>query len=350
MNQQIENKIFRHCSPDFSKFEKYGFIKKGTSFVWEKMFANDEFKAFIELDEDGTVFGKVVDCAFGDEYTTFRVENVVGEFANSIKMEYESLLQDIKEKCFKKELFLADQANRIVAWVHDTYGDEFEFPWSDPKYSSAAIVRDPGSQKWYAIVMEVTRDKIQGASGSGLCNVMNVKLNPEKISNLLGKKGYYVCYHMNKKQWISIILDDTLPDEEVFSLIKESHDAVARPKKPNAWIVPSNPKIYSIIEIFDHSSTSIWTQHGDMKVGDLFFLYLTSPHSCLYYKCQIVETDLPTNDVHVKNHKLVRIKLMERYGFKRFPLKDLADHGLSTVRGVHHMPQETLDYIEKKSK
>ena len=31
-------------------------------------------------------------------------------------------------------------------------------------------------------------------------------------------------YHMNKKNWITIILDDSLKDEEVFELIKESYE------------------------------------------------------------------------------------------------------------------------------
>ena len=34
---------------------------------------------------------------------------------------------------------------------------------------------------------------------------------------------FYKAYHMNKKKWISIILDETLSDEDIFKYIDESY-------------------------------------------------------------------------------------------------------------------------------
>ena len=72
--------------------------------------------------------------------------------------------------------------------------------------------------------MEITRDKL--SKGNYLVDVLNVKLPRDKIIDLLKKHGYYPAYHMNKKDWLSIILDDTLKDDEICLLIDESYKLV----------------------------------------------------------------------------------------------------------------------------
>ncbi len=57
-----------------------------------------------------------------------------------------------------------------------------------------------------------------------------MKLPPSKIANLLNQKGYYKAYHMNKDNWITIILDDTLKDQEILNLIKQSHAFTVKKK------------------------------------------------------------------------------------------------------------------------
>ena len=51
---------------------------------------------------------------------------------------------------------------------------------------------------------------------------MNVKLPPDLINDLLKKEGFYKAYHMNKKYWISFILDDSIKDQELEELINIS--------------------------------------------------------------------------------------------------------------------------------
>ena len=54
-------------------------------------------------------------------------------------------------------------------------------------------------------------------------NVLNVKGDPNLIGALREKKGFLPAYHMNKENWISILLDDTVPEEEIKSLIRFSY-------------------------------------------------------------------------------------------------------------------------------
>ena len=69
--------------------------------------------------------------------------------------------------------------------------------------------------------MNISIGKI--SQGDYEVEIINVKLNEEKIKKLLKQKGFYQAYHMNKKNWISIILDNTLSDDEIMTYIEESH-------------------------------------------------------------------------------------------------------------------------------
>ena len=46
------------------------------------------------------------------------------------------------------------------------------------------------------------------------------------IKELIKNNGFYKAYHMNKKSWISVILDNTLDNEIIYSLIDQSYNNV----------------------------------------------------------------------------------------------------------------------------
>ena len=69
--------------------------------------------------------------------------------------------------------------------------------------------------------MQVNKNKLDNKTNKEV-EVLNVKLNPSEIEELLQREGYYKAYHMNGKYWISIALDDTLDDKEIINLIDKS--------------------------------------------------------------------------------------------------------------------------------
>lgn len=54
-------------------------------------------------------------------------------------------------------------------------------------------------------------------------DILNVKLDKDKIIELLKRNGFCKAYHMNKKNWITIYLDNSISDEEIMDYIEESH-------------------------------------------------------------------------------------------------------------------------------
>jgi len=54
--------------------------------------------------------------------------------------------------------------------------------------------------------------------------VLVLKLEPDDILALMDNKKFFKAYHMNKKHWISIILDDeALSFTELCALLDESY-------------------------------------------------------------------------------------------------------------------------------
>ena len=211
---------------DFSKPEKYGFAESGTDFVLKTSLMNGDFKAVVVIDKTGSVSGRVYDADTGDIYLPLRVENGSGGFAEQVRAAYKALLEDVRDKCFIPTPFAGGQANRITRKIFETFGDDPDFPWGE---KDGGVFRNPDSGKWYGLIMNIDESKLN-RNLSGAIDVMNLKISADKIPDLIKRESIYPAYHMNKKYWISVALNNTLPDETVMALIKESH-SFSCPKK-----------------------------------------------------------------------------------------------------------------------
>ncbi len=120
------------------------------------------------------------------------------------------------------------QRERMIQYALDTYGTEAEYPWADTP--DAAVLRHSASKKWYALIMGVLPSRL-GLPGEGPVDVINVKCSPMMIGSLLSTKGFFPAYHMNKSHWISILLDGSVPDNQIFPLLELSYDSVAPKRK-----------------------------------------------------------------------------------------------------------------------
>ncbi len=214
----IEGDIFKKYTPDFKKLAEYGFTKNKTAYFYEKVFDNNEFKAVIEIKKDGTISGKVYDLESNEEYLPLKVTAQKGAFVGEIREEYKNILTDIRNNCFSKNYFVSAQANRIAISIISKYGDVPEYLWKDCDYG---VFRNAKNKKWYGIIMDINYSKL-GEKNKPV-DVINIKLDKEEIQTLLKQKGFYPAWHMNKKSWLSIPLDETHTDTKILNLIAESY-------------------------------------------------------------------------------------------------------------------------------
>lgn len=115
----------------------------------------------------------------------------------------------------------------IFAFARREYKTIPEYLWA--RTPNFAVLRRNDNKKWYAIIMDLPRHTMK-LSGNGTVDVINVKCDSILIGMLMGGP-YRPAWHMNKSTWISIILDDTAPRDEVLALIRQSYHLAGEKNK-----------------------------------------------------------------------------------------------------------------------
>ncbi len=336
----IENEVFKRTTVNFNNLEKYGFQKENDTYKFEKIFLNNEFKTIISIDGKGLVSSKVIDLQFNEEYTNIRTE-MNGEFVNNVRESYKNILIDIREHCFETNFFIFNQANRINKYIKEKYNNEPEFLWD--KFPGYAVYRNENNKKWYGIIMNLDLSKLD--SDSGEVEIINVKLDENKIQKLLKQKGFYEAYHMSKTDWISIILNETLKDEEIISLINESYNLISEPEE---WIITANPKFYDVINCFNDTDEIIWKQSSNVHVNDIIYLYVADPYSKIMYKCKAIEVNIPYEykDKNVSMGHVMKIKLLKKLENKDYTFEYLNKLGIKAIRGPRKINKDISDRLK----
>ncbi len=191
------------------------------------MFKDDLFKAVIVINSDKQITGTVYDLEGNDEFLPLRLENQQGSFVGEVREEYVKILEDIREKCFTRKYYISPQANRITNLVIKKYGNEPEFLWKTTP--GTGVFRNSDSKKWYLAILDVDRSKIQ-ENKKGTVEIALIKLSPDNVVKIIKEEHFYPGWHMNKKYWISVILDETVNDDKIMKLIEESYGFTIKKK------------------------------------------------------------------------------------------------------------------------
>ncbi len=120
--------------------------------------------------------------------------------------------------------------DRVIQYAIEQQGAEPEHLWA--KYPNYVVLRRPGSRKWYALFMDVERRKL-GLPGEGTVDVLDIRCDPLLAGSLRDSKGFLPAYHMNKDHWLTVLLDGTVSEEEIVSLLDMSY-GLAGGNKPRS--------------------------------------------------------------------------------------------------------------------
>lgn len=116
----------------------------------------------------------------------------------------------------------------IFDYTNKAYRSTPEYLWA--KYPNYAVLRHNDNNKWYAIIMNVSRDKL-GLDGTEEVDIMDVKCEPEMIGSLRMTNGIFAGYHMNKGSWISVLLDGSVDESMIYNLLDMSFGLTKDKKK-----------------------------------------------------------------------------------------------------------------------
>ncbi len=243
---------------------------------------------------------------------------------------------------------------QVFQYVKKKYGSEIEYLWS--KFPNYAVFRHEDNKKWYGLVMNVPENKL-GLDGEDDVDLLNVKLDDWLLRDLLIQQdGYFIGYHIGKGNWMSVLLDGTVPFPEICRWIDTSYRVTASGAKrkklrpPKEWLIPANPKYYDIEHAFDDNDTIDWKQGNGVKTGDTVFLYVAAPVSAILYKCKVTETDIPYQyeDGKLSIKALMKVKLQKRYMPDRFTFDILKEkYGVFAVRGPRGVPHNLSVALKK---
>ena len=208
--------IFKSYQFNKEKAHAYGFIENGEVWTNSCQILQGDFIMTVSITTENVSF-QVFDQETGDLYPQVHMESMRGSFVGSVREACLEILYQVRKACFDVQDFICPQTKRIMAQVQEKYGNQLEYLWE--KSPDTAVLRHEDNQKWYAVLMRIPWDKLDKGR-EGLVEAVNLKNN--QVADLLSQKGIYPAFHMNKRYWISLALDDSLSDDDVLDLLEIS--------------------------------------------------------------------------------------------------------------------------------
>ena len=230
----------------------------------------------------------------------------------------------------------------IFAYVKEKYNVEEKYPL--PTAPTYPVLQHPDNLKWFALIQDVERKKL-GLVGEGKVDIISVKLKELAfVEYLQAQEGYFKGYSFHKGNWISILMDGSVPFKEICNLIDESYEVTGPGKKKREakeWLVPANPKYYDVEHLFEEKEEAEWKQGNGIKEGDTVYMYVAAPVSAILYQCLVIKTNIPYHymDKNLTIKSLMKLRLQKRYRKDQFPLSLLKEkYGIASIRGPRYVP------------
>jgi predicted DNA-binding protein (MmcQ/YjbR family) len=201
---------------DYSLLLKQGFIFLNNEY-FKRIDMNNNFYIEINIFKDIRV--KVFDNKTKEEYFPIYVMNNNGEFTKKLKCEIDQIINGIINNCLIKN----NVKDQVLKYVQIKYHTILKRPWE--KYPDYITLNTNNTCKWYGLIMKIPMTSLN-INGDNQLDVINIKLPSEEIAKLIDNINYFPAYHMNKKYWITIILNNKINLNELYKLIDESYKLV----------------------------------------------------------------------------------------------------------------------------
>lgn len=221
----MEKAFFARKKLNADRLGAYGFVEAEDGYAYTADLLDGQFRMAISVTPDGQVSTQLIDAATGDEYTLHRMAGASGTFVGRVKEAYTELLQGIAEKCFEPDVFKCPQTQRVIEHIRETYGDEPEFLWQ--RFPDNAVFRRKDTGKWYAALLRLSGRKL-GLPTDEIIEILDLRLAPEGMEATVDHVRFFPGYHMNKKHWYTICLNESVPADEICRRIAASYQLSAR--------------------------------------------------------------------------------------------------------------------------
>ena len=197
----------------------FGFKEEAEKLIYRKEILDSSFLIEIVF-VNNQLMVEVYDIEFDEIYSLFSVDSAVGETVQNIREHVEKLLSSI--------LGLADESGKIsleiIDYCNNKYGENHVNPFKKHPDILAFVNK---KNKWYALLSDVEYNKLsKNTDITTKVKILNVKYPTDRILEIIDNKNIFPAYHMNKKHWISIVLDKNIKLETIKELIDISYSLV----------------------------------------------------------------------------------------------------------------------------
>ena len=206
---------------NFSKeqLKGFGFKEEAEKLIYRKEILDGSFLIEIVFVNNQLMI-EVYDLEFDEIYSLFSVDSAVGETVQNIRESVEEILSSI--------LGLADKSEKIssevIDYCNNKYGGNRVNPFKKHP-DILALVNE--KNKWYALFLDIDYNKLnKNTDITTKVKILNVKYPTDKILEIIDNKNIFPAYHMNKKHWISIVLDENIKLKIIKELIDISYSFV----------------------------------------------------------------------------------------------------------------------------
>lgn len=210
--------LFKNKKADAGKLKEHGFVETPLGYHRKMPVLKGEFLLEVSLCAS-RLDTRLIEVSSGEEYALYKT-SASGSYVGKIREEIRKELSSIASNCFVPSVFLSPKAQTLLGFAESEYGDEPEFLWE--KTPENAVLRRKGGRKWYAVIMAIPASKLGIPSGERI-EIADLRGDPGRIKSLLDGESFFPAWHMNKRNWYTLLLDGSVQDEELFALLKESY-------------------------------------------------------------------------------------------------------------------------------
>ena len=242
------------------------------------------------------------------------------------------------------------QREELLAYAREAYGAEGDHPFTMDEISTA--LRHKGTRKWFALFMRISREKL-GDFPDEQVDVVNLKCDPFLAGSVADGAGIFPGYHMNHRNWITIVLDGSVEFARITSLMDLSYDLTGAGDRslprltPKDWIIPSNYQHFDVLDWLSSHETITWHASRNMQVGDRVFLYIGVPFSAIMVQFRIEEMNLRVHcDGSTDTRPIMLLRPILQYQPEELNRPVLREYGVTNVRGARSMPASLSRYID----
>ena len=216
----IKMTLFDGYLPDENTLKAFGFTLSGNDYVYTQELDNDGFELVVRIHKDGTVSDSVLDLETNEPYTPYQT-GAHGSFIDELREQARVILENIRSECFLPAVYASGQARQVLTYMKEKYNAAPEFLWDE--FPSYAVFRHGSKGKWFGLMMDLPETKFDLDSDRQI-SVLNL-YRPKDAVPIVNGKNIFGGWHMNKKTWISVLLDGSLDWQSITALIDESYQS-----------------------------------------------------------------------------------------------------------------------------